>query len=82
MTRLVSVKCKILVNFPRLEFLATEHKLRGIKNNLFTPSIKRRLREFHVEVVSGRRRNVTKNVLHVQSFESCCFAYQTCCFFH
>ena len=79
MTRLVSVKYKTSVNFPALEFLATEHKLRGIKNNLFTTSIKRRLREFHV---SGRRRNVTKNVLHVQSFESCCFAYQTCCFFH
>ena len=37
MTQLVSVKCQILVNFPGLEFLATEHKLRGIKNNLVHP---------------------------------------------
>ena len=66
---------------PGLEFLATEHKFRGIKNSLFTPSIKRRLREFYVAAVPERRRNVTKSMLHVQSFESCCFAYRTCCFF-
>ena len=44
MTQLVSVKCQILVNFPGLEFLATEHKLRGIKNNLVLEGISRRSR--------------------------------------
>ena len=33
---------------------------------------------FHVVIVQRGQRNVQKSVMHVQS---CCFAYQTYCFF-
>ena len=39
---------------------------------VFTLSIKREIRHFHVVVVQWRQRNVQKSVMHVQS---CCFAY-------
>ena len=35
-----------------------------------TSSTKREIRQFHIEVVQGRQRNVQKSVMHVQS---CCF---------
>ena len=38
---------------------------------LFTSSIKREIKIFHVVVVQKRQRNVEKSVMHVQS---CCFA--------
>ena len=39
---------------------------------LFTFSIKREIRHFHVVVVQKRQRNVQKSVMHVQSW---CFAF-------
>ena len=39
---------------------------------LFTSSIKRQIRHFHVVVVQKQERNVEKSVMHVRS---CCFAY-------
>ena len=42
-----------------------------IRRRLFTSSIKHAIRHFHVVVVQGRKRNVQKSVMHVQS---CCFA--------
>ena len=45
---------------------------------LFTFFIKREIRRFHVVVVQKRERNIQKSVMHVQS---CCFAYQTYCFY-
>ena len=45
---------------------------------LFTSSIKREIRHFHVVVVQKRERNVQKSVMHLRS---CCFANQTNCFF-
>ena len=43
---------------------------RKIRHRLFTSSIKRAIRHFHVLVVQWRQRNVQKSVMHVQS---CCF---------
>ena len=45
---------------------------------LVTFFIKREIRHFHVVVVQKRERNIQKSVMHVQS---CCFAYQTYCFY-
>ena len=45
---------------------------------MFTSSLKREIRHFHVEVEQKQERNVQKSVMHVQS---CCFAYLTFCFF-
>ena len=47
---------------------------------VFTSSIKRESRRFHVVVVQQRQRNVPKSVMYVQS---CCFANLnlTYCFF-
>ena len=45
---------------------------------MFTYSIKREFRHFHVVVVHKRKRNVQKGVMHVQS---CCFGYETYRFF-
>ena len=39
---------------------------------MFTSSIKREFRQFHLVVVQWRQRNVQKSLMHVQS---CCFAY-------
>ena len=39
---------------------------------VFTSSIKREIRQFHVVVVQRRQRNVQKSVMHVQN---CCFPY-------
>ena len=44
---------------------------RKIRHRLFTSSIKREIRHFHVVVVQWLQRNVQKNVMQVQS---CCFA--------
>ena len=44
---------------------------------VFTSSLKREIRHFHVVVPQWRQRNVQKSVLHVQS---CCFAEWICCF--
>ena len=51
---------------------------RKVRRHLFTFSINREIRHFHVVVVQWRQRNVQKTVLHVQS---CCFANQTFFFF-
>ena len=45
---------------------------------VFTSSIKRAIRKFHVLAVQWRQRNVPKSVMQVQS---CCFGYKTYCFF-
>ena len=45
-------------------------KRRKICQRLFTSSIKREIRHFHVVVAQWRQRNVQKSVMHVQS---CCF---------
>ena len=45
---------------------------------LVTFFIKREIRHFHVVVVQKRERNIQKSVMHEQS---CCFAYQTYCFY-
>ena len=44
---------------------------------MFTSSIKRHIRKFHVEVVQWTSKACTKNVIHEQS---CCFAHKTDCF--
>ena len=44
---------------------------RKFLRRLFTSSIKREIRHFHVVVMQQRRRNVQKGVMHVQT---CCFA--------
>ena len=48
---------------------------RGIKFRrcLFTFSVKREIRHFHVVVVQKRRTNVQKSVMHMQIY---CFAYK------
>ena len=45
---------------------------------VFSSSIKREIRNFHVVVVQRRQRNVQTSVMHVQS---CCFADLNLCFF-
>ena len=49
-----------------------------ILRRVFTSSIKRAIRQFHVLVVQWRQRNALKSVMHVQS---CSFDYKTYCFF-
>ena len=46
-------------------------KEKGSRCLVFASSTKREIRQFHVEVVRWRQRNVQKSVVHVQS---CCFA--------
>ena len=48
------------------------------RRSLFTSSIKRELRHFHVVVVQKLERNIQKSVMHVRS---CCIPYLTYCFF-
>ena len=48
-----------------------------IRRSMFTSSIKRHIRKFHVEVVQWTSKTCTKNVIHEQS---CCFAHKTDCF--
>ena len=48
-----------------------------IRRSMFTSSIKRHIRKFHVEVVQWTSKTCTKNVIHDQS---CCFAHKTDCF--
>ena len=50
---------------------SSERKVK-FRRYLFTFSIKRKIRYFHVVVVQQRQRNVQKSVMHVPS---CCFAY-------
>ena len=45
---------------------------RKIGRRVFTSSIERPIRKFHVLVVQWRQRNVPKSVMYVQS---CCFSY-------
>ena len=45
-----------------------------IRRSMFTSSIKRHIRRFHVEVVQWTSKTCTKNVIHVQN---CCFAHKT-----
>ena len=44
---------------------------------MFSSSIKREIKKFHVVFVQRRQRNVQKSVMHVQS----CFANLNYCFF-
>ena len=48
--------------------IRTKRKIR----NLFTSSIEREIRHFHVVVVQWRQRNVQKTMMDVQN---CCFSY-------
>ena len=59
------------------QYLILEREIQ-FRRCLFTFSIKREIRHFHVVVVQKRERNIQKSVMHVQS---CCFAYQTYCFY-
>ena len=67
-----NVKCERvsleLISWGRDSRLERERKVR---RSLFTFSIKRDIRNFHVVVVQWRQRNVQKSVMHVQSS---CFA--------
>ena len=67
-----NVKCRRIslewISWGRRSSLERERK---IHRRLFTSSIKREIRHFHVQVVQGRQRNVQKSVMQVQS---CCFA--------
>ena len=62
--------------FPGVEFQRTVSKLTKTKRKsvvrclVFTSSIKREIRKFHVVVVQRRQTNVQKSVMNVQS---CCF---------
>ena len=64
-------------NFTRVDFLGRDSSFERegkVRRHLFTFSINREIRHFHVVVVQWRQRNVQKSVMHVQS---CCFAHQT-----
>ena len=64
---------------PSEPYLSSEGK-RKPRRGLFTSSLERETRHFHVVVVQWRQRNVqTKSVMHVQS---CCFANRTYCYFY
>ena len=63
--------CQIWGKPPRVEFVGTNPvSKREIKFccRLFTPSIKRLIRQFYDEVVQKRQRNVPKSVMHVPIF--------------
>ena len=63
--------CQIWGKPPRVEFVGTNPvSKREIKFccRLFTPSIKRLIRQFYDEVVQKRQRNVLKSVMHVPIF--------------
>ena len=63
--------CQIWGKSPRVEFVGTNPvSKREIKFccRLFTPSIKRLIRQFYDEVVQKRQRNVLKSVVHVPIF--------------
>ena len=67
--------------FPWSWFLGVGLKFkreRKIRRRLFTFSITREIRHFHVVVVKWRQRNEQKSVIHVQTG---CFANQIYCFF-
>ena len=49
---------------PRIKF--SFKKRNKFPRRVFTPSIKRTTRQFYVEVVQKRQRNVLKSVMHVQ----------------
>ena len=68
--------CQMQANPPEIEFYGTIFKFRKkIKfcHCLFTFSVKREIRHFHVVVVQKRRTNVQKSVMHMQIY---CFAYK------
>ena len=74
-------RLRIRLEFPRSWFLGDRTGLERERKNrpsLFTFSIKREIRHFHLIVVQWQQRNVQKSVMHVQS---CCFANWTYCFF-
>ena len=72
--------CQMKANPPRVEFFGTKSKFRKRKFRrcLFTSSIEREIRHFHVVVVQKRAKKCTKSVMHEQR---CCFACKTYCFF-
>ena len=73
------VKCRralLKLNFKR-PYPSSEREV-IFRRCLFTPSITRKVRYFHVVVVQKQERNRQKSVMHVRS---CCFGYNTHCFF-
>ena len=69
------VKCKrTLFEQNSYQPYSSSERERKFRRRLFTSSIKREIRNFHVVVVQWRQRNVQKSVMHVQS---CCFAFST-----
>ena len=67
--------CQLLANPPGVEFLGTypsAERETKFRRCLFTSSIKRGIRHFHVVVVQSGQSHVQKSVMHVKS---CCFAY-------
>ena len=73
--------CQMLGNFSGVNFKGLYLRSEKGKENcclVFTSSIKRETRRFHVVVVQQRQRNVQKSVMHVQS---CCFVNLNLLFF-
>jgi len=61
---------QMLANFSGVEFLRTVLKFRKRQRRSLScvnASTNREIRQFHVEVVQRRQRNVQKSVMHVQS---------------
>ena len=56
---------------PKSEQYSSSKKERNIRHRLFTFSIKREIRQFHVVIVQWRQKNLPKSVLRLQS--CCCF---------
>ena len=66
--------CQMYGNLTGVEIQVQERRQKKFRRCLFTLSMKREIRHFHVVVVQKRRRNqAQKSVIHVQS---CCFAYR------
>ena len=53
------------------DFIQGQKQEKGNRCLVFTSTITREFKKFHVVVVQGRQRNVQESVMHVQS---CCFA--------
>ena len=68
------VKCRqTLLGFNPWELHPSLKRAEKFRRALFTSSVKREIRHFHLAVVQWRQRKVQKSVLHVQS---CCFAFR------
>ena len=66
--------CQMYGNLTGVEIQVQGRRQKKFRRCLFTLSMKRKVRHFHVVVEQKRRRNqAQKSVIHVQS---CCFAYR------